>query len=111
MMASSSWTNAGAVRAAMADRGLFIGCMPVDRIDVFAPVIHINPINRHAANEQPAIGHGRPDSPGIGRGANSSEILILPGRHHQNIQEDEAIIARPRIELHPEDHVYRAPFY
>lgn len=28
--------------------------------------------------------------------------LILPGRHHQNIQEDEAIIARPRIELHPE---------
>ncbi|CAI7589723.1 unnamed protein product [Penicillium crustosum] len=35
--------------------------------------------------------------------------LILPGRHHQNIQEHEAITvtARPRIELHPEDHVYR----
>ncbi|KAJ5207777.1 hypothetical protein N7449_002156 [Penicillium cf. viridicatum] len=33
--------------------------------------------------------------------------LILPGRHHQNIQEHEAISARPRIELHPEDHVYR----
>ncbi|CAI7671704.1 unnamed protein product [Penicillium discolor] len=33
--------------------------------------------------------------------------LILPGRHHQNIQEHEAITARPRIELHPEDHVHR----
>ncbi|KAJ5535332.1 hypothetical protein N7527_001586 [Penicillium freii] len=33
--------------------------------------------------------------------------LILPGRHHQNIQEHEAITARPRIDLHPEDHVYR----
>ncbi|CAG8909727.1 unnamed protein product [Penicillium egyptiacum] len=35
--------------------------------------------------------------------------LILPGGHHENIQEDEAITARPRIELHPEDHVNRAP--
>lgn len=35
---------------------------------------YINPINRQAANEQPAIGHGRPDSPGIGRGANCSEL-------------------------------------
>lgn len=35
--------------------------------------------------------------------------LILPGRHHQNIQKEEDITARPRIELHPEDHVYRAP--
>ncbi|KAI3123985.1 CAZyme family AA1 [Penicillium roqueforti] len=33
--------------------------------------------------------------------------LILPG-HLQNIQ-DEAFTARPRIELHPEDHAYRAP--
>ena len=33
--------------------------------------------------------------------------LILPG-HHQSIQ-DEAFTARPRIELHPEDHAYRAP--
>lgn len=33
--------------------------------------------------------------------------LILPGRHHQNIQEHEAITARPRIELHPQDHVHR----
>lgn len=34
--------------------------------------------------------------------------LILPGRHQQNIQ-DEAISERPRIELHPQDHVYREP--
>ncbi|CRL29634.1 Cupredoxin [Penicillium camemberti] len=33
--------------------------------------------------------------------------LILPGRHHQNIQEHKVITARPRIQLHPEDHVYR----
>ncbi|OQE38702.1 hypothetical protein PENCOP_c008G08284 [Penicillium coprophilum] len=35
--------------------------------------------------------------------------LILPGRHHHNIQKTEAIIARPRIELHPDDHVHRVP--
>lgn len=35
--------------------------------------------------------------------------VILPGRHHQNPQTDETITARPRMELHPEDHMYRTP--
>ncbi|KAJ5774945.1 hypothetical protein N7457_009841 [Penicillium paradoxum] len=35
--------------------------------------------------------------------------LILPGRHHQHPQPDDPTAIRPRIELHPEDHIYRAP--
>ncbi|EKV10543.1 hypothetical protein PDIG_55980 [Penicillium digitatum PHI26] len=35
--------------------------------------------------------------------------LVLPGQHHQTLQENEAMTVRPRIELHPQDHVYRAP--
>lgn len=35
-------TNAGATTAAMADRGLLIGCMFTDRIGVFSPVIHLS---------------------------------------------------------------------
>ena len=38
----------------------------------------------------------------------SSAPLILTGKH-QHLQKDQEIATRPRIELHPEDHVYRAP--
>ncbi|KAJ6043317.1 uncharacterized protein N7446_001512 [Penicillium canescens] len=38
----------------------------------------------------------------------SSMPLILIGKH-QHLQKDQEIATRPRIELHPEDHVYRAP--